>query len=43
MATNFDSLYIKVASEEALIGLQPHMARLRYFAHNFSPASGVRY
>ena len=39
----FSDLNIKIASEAAVIGLQPHMARLDAFAHNFSPASGVHY
>jgi hypothetical protein len=31
----FNDLQIKVASETAIMGLQPHMASLKYFAHNF--------
>ena len=26
---------LKVAAETAIMGLQPHMASLKYFAHNF--------
>lgn len=33
----FSDLQIKIASETAVMGLQKHMASLRYFAHNFSP------
>ena len=31
----FNDLQLKVASETAVMGLQPHMAALKYFAHNF--------
>ena len=31
----FNDLQIKVASQTAIMGLQPHMAGLKYFAHNF--------
>jgi Fe-S oxidoreductase len=31
----FNELQIKVAAETAIMGLQPHMASLKYFAHNF--------
>lgn len=31
----FNDLQIKVAAETAVMGLQPHMASLKYFAHNF--------
>ena len=39
MALN--DLQLKVASEEALFGLQKHMATIKYFAKNFSPAASV--
>lgn len=32
---NFNELQLKVAAETAIMGLQPHMASLKYFAHNF--------
>lgn len=31
----FNDLQLKVAAETAIMGLQPHMASLKYFAHNF--------
>jgi hypothetical protein len=31
----FNDLQIKVAAETAIMGLQPHLASLKYFAHNF--------
>ena len=31
----FNDLQLKVASQTAVMGLQPHMAALKYFAHNF--------
>lgn len=31
----FNDLQLKVATETAIMGLQPHMASLKYFAHNF--------
>lgn len=34
---SFSDLQIKVAAETAVMGLQKHMASLKYFAHNFSP------
>lgn len=38
MATAFSDLQIKVASEESVFGLQKHLASIKYFAHDFSPA-----
>lgn len=35
----FSDLQIKVASETAVLGLQKHMASLKYFAHNFAPTA----
>lgn len=35
----FSDLQIKIASETAVLGLQKHLASLKYFAHNFSPAT----
>lgn len=34
---NITDLQVKVASEEAVLGLQKHMASIKYFAHNFTP------
>lgn len=31
----FNDLQLKVAAETAIMGLQPHLASLKYFAHNF--------
>ena len=31
----FNDLQLKVASEEAILALQRHMANLKFFAHNF--------
>ena len=33
----FNDLQIKVASETAVMGLQKHMASLKYFAKDLSP------
>ena len=36
----FSDLQIKVASETAVMGLQKHMASLKYFAKDLSPKIG---
>lgn len=35
----FSDIQIKIASETAVLGLQKHMASLKFFAHNFSPVA----
>lgn len=36
-------LAIKAASESAVIAVQRHLSQFKNFAHNFSPAAGVKY
>lgn len=38
----FNELQLKVAAETAIMGLQPHMASLKYFAHNFKELEDKR-
>lgn len=35
----FSDLQLKIASETAVLGLQKHLASLKFFAHDFSPAT----